>query len=45
MITGESGKPFLSYFDNYEFVERLIFESMKKIIQSSGIMKENEEKR
>lgn len=30
IITGESAKPFLSYFDNYEFKERLIFESMKK---------------
>lgn len=43
ILTGESAKPLLAYFENYEFIERLIFESMKKIIEDSRI--ENEEKK
>ncbi|MBI3873678.1 MAG: type III pantothenate kinase [Arcobacter sp.] len=33
IITGETSKYFLPYFDNFEFRNRLIFESMKKIIE------------
>jgi len=33
IITGETAKVFLPYFKNYEFNERLIFTSMKKIIE------------
>jgi len=33
IITGETAKPFLPYLKNCEFKERLIFTSMKKIIE------------
>ena len=36
IITGETAKPFLPYFKNYEFKERLVFTSMKKIIEEIG---------
>lgn len=33
IITGETSKIFLKYFDDYEFRDRLIFDNMKKIIE------------
>ncbi len=44
IITGETAKIFLPYLNNYEFQERLIFESMKQIVHSFD-MKNYEEKR
>jgi type III pantothenate kinase len=35
IITGETAKPFLPYLKNCEFNERLIFTSMKKIIEEN----------
>jgi len=44
IITGETAKIFLPYLNNYEFQERLIFESMKQIVHSFDV-KNYEEKR